>query len=71
MLLRPHKHPRQPGDPVDPAELTQTLYAMGLMAWMITPVPFLWAPPLWAMALLSPPAPAPAANTGNTASKSS
>jgi hypothetical protein len=63
MLLRPRKHPRSADEPVSPAEIAESLFAMGLMAWMIAPVSFLWAPPLWVISLMSPverPAPAPA-----------
>jgi hypothetical protein len=54
MLLRPRKHPHLADDPVSPADIAESLLAMGIMAWMIAPTPFLWAPPLWTLALMAP-----------------
>jgi hypothetical protein len=54
MLLRPRKHPRSADEPASPAEIAETLFAMGTMAWMIAPIPFLWGPPLWVLSLMSP-----------------
>jgi hypothetical protein len=55
MLLRPRKHPRSADEPISPAEIAESLFAMGLMAWIIAPAAFLWAPPMWALALMTPP----------------
>ncbi len=54
MLLRPRKHPRSADEPVSPADIAESLLAMGMMAWIIAPAPFLWAPPIWVLALMSP-----------------
>jgi hypothetical protein len=54
MWLHPRKHPHSADEPVSPAEIAETLYAIGLTAWMMAPAPFLWAPPLWVLALMTP-----------------
>jgi hypothetical protein len=54
MLLRPRKHPHSADEPVSPVDVAESLFAMGIMAWMIAPSPFLWAPSLWVMALMTP-----------------
>jgi len=54
MLLRPRKHPRPAEEPVSPAEIAESLLAMGMMAWFVVPASFLWAPPLWVLGLMTP-----------------
>ena len=54
MLLQPRKHPRSADEPVSPADIAESLFAMGLMAWMIAPASFLWATPWWVLGLLTP-----------------